>query len=121
MPYTIKTIDDLKYVHLSYYGDVDLAQRQQAREDVFNLIHENNFHRTLVDLTASNILMSESDIIKFANSFKTLNIPDNYRLAGVINSDSHPDSTLEIIVSLDGINVKYFFDKDEAISWLTAV
>ena len=121
MTYQLKANEQLEYVHLTYSGDVDLAERQQAKDAVFDMCFEKNFHRSLVDLRESNIQMGQSDVVKFAASFKGTKLPNGYRLAGIIGPENESDKLIEIIISLDGINVKYFYDFQEAEDWLTAV
>ena len=121
MPYQLKANEQLEYIHLTYSGDVDLTERLEAKDAVFDMCFEKNFHRSLVDLRESNIQMSQSDVVKFAASFKDTKLPKGYRLAGVIGPKNESDNLIEIIISLDGINVKYFYDFQEAEDWLTAV
>lgn len=112
---------DHGYVHLTYAGTVDLEERKQAKGDVFSACFEHNLHRALVDLRNSDIKMSESDVITFASSFKDTKRPVDYRLAAVIGPENQTENLIEIIISIDGIDVKYFFDIDEAKNWLLAV
>lgn len=121
MPYTLSANHELECAHLIYSGSVDFNERKQAKDAVFALCNENSFHRSLIDLRDSNIKMSKSDVIKFAESFKKTPLPDNYRVAGIITPDNHPDNLIEIIITLDGINIKYFLNFDEAQDWLTAI
>lgn len=121
MAYKLEVNQHLEYAHLTYSGDVNLPERQQAKDAVFEMCFEQKFHRTLVDLRNSNIQMSQSDVVKFASSFQDTKLPNGYRLAGVIEPENESDNLIEIIISLDGINVKYFYDFQEAEDWLTAV
>jgi hypothetical protein len=120
MPNELKINSELGYVHLIHSGIVDLAERQKAKTDVIAMCFEKSLHRALVDLRDSNIQMSESDAVRFASSFKNTKLPDNYRLACIIGADDHSDNIIEIILALDGINIKYFFNFEEAESWLAA-
>lgn len=121
MPYTLKANDKLEYAHLVYSGIVELSERQQAKDEVFAMCFDKNFHRALVDVSGSDIQMNESDVIKFASSFNDMKLPKDYRLAGIIGVENKSDSLIEIMISLEGINVKYFYDFKEAESWLTAI
>lgn len=121
MPYQLKANIPLEYVHLIYSGTVGLSERQQAKNDVFAMCFNTNFHRALVDVSESDIQMNESDVIKFASSFKDIKLPKDYRLAGIIGPENKSDSLIEIMISLEGINVKYFYDFNEAENWLTAI
>ena len=121
MPHNLKANSKLEYVHLIYSGIVEFSERIQAKDDVFKMCFEKNFHRALVDLSESNIQMSETDAIKFASSFKDMKLPKNYRLACIIGANNNSDSLIEIMISIEGVNVKYFYDFKEAEEWLTAI
>lgn len=121
MAYRIKANEQLEYVHLIYSGVVELSERLQAKDDVFSMCFEKNYHRALIDVSESKIQMNHADVIKFASSFQATELPKDYRLAGIIGPENKSDSLIEIIISLDGVNVKYFYDFNEAENWLTAV
>lgn len=121
MPYELNANLGLEYVHLIYSGEVELTERLKAKDAVFSLCFEKNLHRALVDVSGSSMRMHDSDIIKFASSFKDTKLPLNYRLACVVGPNNESDKLIEIIISLDGINVKYFNNFKEAESWLIAV
>ena len=121
MPYVLSSNTKRQYSHLTYSGTVSIEERQQAKTDVINNCLEKNFHRSLVDLREIDIKISESDAVKFANSFKDTGLPENYRLACLISGENKTENLIEIIIALDGINIKYFLDFDEAESWLTAL
>jgi len=38
-----------------------------------------------------------------------------------LKANDKSDSLIEIMISLEGINLKYFYDFKEAESWLTAI
>lgn len=121
MSYELKTNVEFEYVHLTYSGTVDLAERIKAKGAGIALCFEKSFHKALVDLRESDIQMRESDTVKFASSFKDTKLPKNYRLACIASPDNSSDNLIEIIISLDGVNVKYFSNFEEAENWLTAV
>ena len=121
MPYELNPNLNSEYVHLKFSGTVDLAERMQAKDAVFALCFDKGLHRSLIDLSNSDMQMSESEIIKFASSFKYTKLPENYRLAVITAPDNQTDNLIEIIISLDGIDVKYFFEFEDAVNWLTAV
>lgn len=121
MPYKLTSNNKHQYSHLIYTGIITIEERQQAKADAFNNCLKQNFHRSLVDMRDSDIKINESDAIKFANSFKDMELPEHYRVACVISSENKIENLIELIIALDGINIKYFLDFDEAESWLTAV
>ena len=121
MAYQIKANETLEYVHLIYTGIVEFSERLQAKDDVFAMCFDKNYHRALVDVSGSKIQMNHADVIKFASSFQNMKLPKDYRLAGIIGPENKSDSLIEIIISIDGVNVKYFYDFNEAENWLTAV
>ena len=119
MPYELNS--NTEYVHLQYSGTVEFAERKQAKSAVIDLCFEKDLHRSLVDLRYSDIKMSKSDAINFAASFEKINLPDNYRLAVIIDLDNQNENIIEVMITVDGISIKYFFDFEEALNWLTAV
>lgn len=121
MAYQIHPNLESGYVHLVYSGTIDITERTKAKNAVFAMCFEHNLHRTLVDLRSSDIRMSKSDVINFASSFKAKKRPHNYRLAAVITPENQTENLIEIIISIDGIDVKYFYDLDEAVNWLMAI
>ena len=121
MPYTLNANNEHNYVHLVYSGSIDFPERKNAKDDVIALCFEKGFHRSLVDLRNSDIQMSKSDVVRFAESFKNTKLPDNYRIAGIITPENQTDDLIEIIVTMDGINIKYFFNFDEAQDWLISI
>lgn len=121
MSYQLVVNSNAGYVHLIYTGTVGLDERLQAKDAVIKACFDHNLHRSLVDLRNSDIKMSESDVITFASSFKNTTLPDGYRLAAVISPDNQTDNLIEIIISIDAIDVRYFFDINEASNWLIAI
>lgn len=121
MPYTLTPDNQLKCAHLVYSGSIDFKERNQAKDEVFALCFKEGFHRSLIDLRDSDIQMSKSDVINFAESFKDTTLPDNYRVAGVITPENQSDNLIDIIVNMDGINIKYFFNIEDAKNWLTSI
>ena len=121
MPHNLEANSALEYVHLTYTGIVEFSERLQAKDEVFEMCFDKNYHRALVDLSESDIQMSETDAIKFASSFKEMERPKGYRLACIIGPNNNSDSLIEIIISIEGVNVKYFYDFKEAEEWLTAI
>jgi len=99
----------------------DFPDRKTAREEVFDLSRKHNIARSLVEAHESDIKMSESDVVHFAAGFDNRELPPDYRLACVVATDTKDDRRLEIIISLDGVNVKYFLERDAALMWLLAV
>ena len=121
MPHSLTTDNEFKFAHLVYSGSIDFKERNQAKDEVFALCFKEGFHRSLIDLRDSDIQMSKSDVIKFAESFKDTTLPDNYRVAAVITPENQSDNLIDIIVNMDGINIKYFFNIEDAKNWLTSI
>lgn len=109
------------FVNLQYSGTVRLEDRKLARDEVFALCREHNIARSLVETQDSDIMMNASDVVRFAAGFEHIELPPNYRLACVFAPDGRGDKLLEIIISLEGVNAKYFLQRDEALKWLLAV
>lgn len=120
MPYDLKLNNELQLIDLKYTGTIQLEERKRARDEVFAIARDKQIPRALVDLRDSNILMSEEDMVKFASAFRDADLPSNYHLACVTNPENTAENLVEILITLDGINARYFYDRDEAVEWLTA-
>ena len=120
MSYTLDINTDNHYVHLAYSGTVDIEERKQARQAAFDTANQHGYSRCLVDMSQSNIEMSQTDAINFATTFKNANLPPNYRVACITKPGDQSDSLVKIIIAQDGINIRYFINQEEAIHWLIA-
>jgi hypothetical protein len=120
MPYEVTANLELGFVHLRYTGVVDLDTRIKAREEVFELCRKHKLSRSLVETQDSNIEMSVQDISRFATSFKSIGLPQGYHVATMIAPDDKANALLEIIASIEGLNIKVFLNREEAVRWLTA-
>ncbi|MDH5183611.1 MAG: hypothetical protein OEX12_06925 [Gammaproteobacteria bacterium] len=120
MTYKLDLNTSLQIVELKYMGTVQLSTRKQARDEVFQMCRTHKISRALVDLSNSDIQMSETDAVKFASAFRDADLPVNYHLACIANPDNSIENLVQTLITIDGINVKYFLDRDEAIAWLTA-
>ena len=121
MPHELFINHDLNYVHLTYQGEVDFEERKTARDEVFQACENNGMARALVDMRESNIRMTEQDVVNFATNFQRAMQLPNYRLACVVTPQNQVENLVEIIITLEGINVKYFLSFKDAEYWLTAV
>lgn len=120
MPYQLTINTELKFVELKYTGAIQLNTRKQARDEVFDLCKKHIISRALVDLCDSDIQMSDTDAVRFASAFRDANLPPNYHLACIANPDNAIENLVQTLITIEGINVKYFLDRTEAIAWLTA-
>jgi hypothetical protein len=63
--------------------------------------------------------LTTNDIINFAKSFPD-DLPPQYHVAVVAAPGDQVDTLLENLASTAGLTIKAFFDRDDAIEWLTA-
>lgn len=120
MSFKLEANQEQQFVQLRYSGRVVIEERIEAREHVINLLKEQGFHRTLVETQDSDIDMRMNDIIKFGRSFKDLDFPDRYHVACVIAPGDEANTMLEYIASGDGLSIKVFLDRKDALDWLLA-
>lgn len=120
MSYELKARLDSGYVHLVYTGTVHLDEREEARDAVFALCREHALSRTLVDMHNSNIELTSPGIMAFANAFRQANLPANYRLACIAKPHDPIEQFIETLLSMDGIDIRYFYQESEALRWLLA-
>jgi hypothetical protein len=84
MPYQLSLQPEQRYIQLIYHGTIHIEERSQARDEVLELCHQSGYHRTLVDMRASDIQLSPGDAVRFSRSFEAASLPPNYRLACLI-------------------------------------
>ena len=121
MPHELKLNSDSGYLQLTYSGEVKLDERKTARDEVFQACEDHQLARVLVDMRHSNIRMSEKDVVQFASSFQRAKQLPGYRLACLVEPHNQTENLLEIIITQEGINVKYFLSFESAIEWLLAI
>jgi len=120
MSYQLDLQPVLGYVHLRYQGTIDAAERSRARDQVFEMCRQGELHRALVDMRDCDFQLSPSDAVRFARHFETADLPDNYRLACIIRAGGDGDGMVGQLISLNGVNIRYFHSEPEALNWLTA-
>jgi len=120
MSYQLELQPALGYVHLRYQGTINATERTRARDEVFELCRQSGLHRSLVDMRDCNFQFSPTDAVRFARSFETARLPENYRLACIIAPGGSGDSMVGQLISLNGINIRYFHSEPDALTWLTA-
>jgi len=120
MSYTLAIDKENGVIHLTYNGKVNLDIRKRARDEVFQACDEHQLSHALVDMRLAQFEITETGAIEFAQGFKDPRIPPDYRLACVVAPADTTDKIVEIIITLDHINVRYFYNIDEARQWLLA-
>jgi len=111
---------DAGILELYYAGEIKLKEREQARSEFFSLCKQHQLTRGLVEMQDSDIYMTEDDVIKFTSSFKNMDLPVGYRMAGVIKHDDKADRLMELLLSLEGMDTRFFLNRGEALKWLKA-
>jgi hypothetical protein len=121
MAYQLQLHPGPGYVHLVYEGTISAEERTRARDEVFQACRENGLYRTLVDMRHCDFRLSPSDAVRFAREFDAARLPSSYRLACVIPPGPADDSVVGSLISLNGVNIKYFHSEPDAIGWLMAL
>ncbi len=121
MPHKLKANLEDGYVHLVYSGTVQINERNEARDAVFSLCHEHGLSHALVDMHNSNIELTTPGVMAFARAFTQAKLPANYRLACIAKPNDPIEQFVETLLSIDGIDIHYFNNEDEAISWLLSI
>ncbi|MDH5407192.1 MAG: hypothetical protein OEZ33_10340 [Gammaproteobacteria bacterium] len=120
MAYDVTVDQELSIVCVSYQGDVTADERKAARDKVFQLCEQQGLFRVLVDLRLCAIKMNEKDAVGFAASFERAKNIQGYRLACVCKQQGEVESLVEVLLTNEGINIKYFLSPEDARMWLTA-
>ena len=97
-------------------GKISLEQIRETMEKVLALCAERGFHKTLVDARKQDGLPSITELYEIAS-----NIPRDIRVALLgIGGGPNEDGLrfLETVAKNTGLEVRVFFEEDEALRWL---
>lgn len=120
MGYQLEIKNNLGLVHLVYHGEVLAEERHRARDEVFAMCQQYRIHRSLVDMRDCLFRMSAADAVRFSREFELAKLPANYRLACILGPGEDHDAVVGPLISLNGVNIKYFHSEQDALAWLTA-
>ena len=116
MPEQLRIDEERGVVVIDSSGKISLQQIRQTMTEVLAICTERSFHKTLVDARKQDELPSITELYEIAS-----NIPRDIRVAllGIGGGPSEDGLRfLETVAKNTGLDVRVFFEEDEALRWL---
>ena len=118
MTYTVKQVNDSKYIILELTGEVTMKDHESGRADANLALSATGWSRLLVDATRIDANMSVTDDYKFTSEHP-LNHPQVVRIAVLHRHEEYDRFRfIENIARNRGVNLKLFNDRVVALKWL---
>jgi hypothetical protein len=123
MEWTIDYIKEDKIVCVKVSGRMDWEQHKKFAEEVFPFAIRNNSNKAFFDfweMVPDFTVLQADDLPKLLKSF---GIGPGFKIASLhdeatLRADEKRIHFLENVFSLSSIQLKHFFDKNEAMTWL---
>ena len=122
MKYIIEKLADLEIIKVTIDGGLNLLERKEIFSQSISELKTNGYNRLLFDVSKS-ILSSDytdDESIELSNYIKTLEVQKNTKLAFL-----SPNILVTQIAFLaiaravnEDMDIKHFFNYDDAITWL---
>lgn len=122
MGYSIIDIPSLKIVEVTVDGLLDLDTKEQVLSKSFLAILRKNYERLMIDIdnTFSPLNQTMTDALYLTSFMKTIGFHESIRLALVSKKKEDIHLYLESATMAQGVNLKYFNNREQAITWLCA-
>ena len=122
MKYTIEKSADLEIIKVTVDGRLNHLVRKEIFSQVISELKTNGYNRLLFDVSNS-ILSSDftgAEAIKMSNYMKTFEVQKNTKIVFLGPTTSIMQTILLIIAKAvnRGIDIKHFFNYDDATTWL---
>ena len=120
MPLEIVVDNFARIVRARYTGELDIGERISLARRVLEEARRTGIFRWLLDFREAQALVGEqAQVTRMADEF-TPQLPDDTRMAYLLNYDHQLDGSLESLVRGRGVHVERFRDLGQAIAWLRA-
>lgn len=122
MPYNIQIDEDI--VYLRFYGESNVEENQQARQEIVSINESAQCYKVLVDWQQGSIATNVSalDFSRFASSFPQAVDTKPYVVAVIIskaNKEVHFGIDFSTSIAKDaGLMTRIFWQLEEAVDWL---
>ena len=119
MPDQLTINEELGIIEVYSSGEITVEEAEQTVKKSLRIFKERNIDKVLVDATSLTKLPGTVEIFQFLSSS-----PPELTQALVISKDSFSEDLLsfgENVAVNRGKNVKLFFDREEALSWLKSL
>jgi len=120
MPFNIKAIENGKYVLVEHHGFVTVTELEEGRSSAKKLLTEKNWSKVLFDVTGMTNNLSIINIYHLTKSHQhVFDVLDRIGLlVSPIPERKQNSRFIENIAANRGVNLKVFFDAEQARSWL---
>lgn len=120
MDLSVSKNTDLKTVLVKAFGliNTDVAEGMVLRAGA--AISISNYQRCFFDLTETELDDNQfmTKMFMFVDVFKRAGFTDSVKIAALLTSTDKYRKFLENSATAEGINLKHFTDRQEALSWL---
>ena len=122
MFYEIKKIDNPKYLHLKVSGDYNQKTSGEILDEIIKRLSESQHNLLLMDVRGmeveSSIFMEFTDAEEAARKL----LGKAHKIASVCDKETEEFvSFFEMVACNRGVNVKMFYNEQEAIDWFNGV
>jgi hypothetical protein len=121
MHYEIKFISEFNYVEVISFGEFTINNYEQQIKEAAHFGNENNTLLFLVDNSKLVNMASITDIYKVPGYYRDYIPEHGLKIAAIFSNTSKNKEAISFYENIcfnQGINVKTFFIKDEAVKWL---
>ncbi len=120
MSYEIEKLTDMKTIKIILKGTLDQDSRKNLHLKATSFLTITRYHRLLIDVRNSVLAKDYSplDSIEMANYMKKFVFHKNTKIAFLSADTTDERKDFVNIARLNGINIKYFTELSEAITWL---
>ncbi len=121
MDWTIDYLEKEKVVCVKTSGLMDWEQHRKFAEDVFPFAIRRGSHKVFIDFREMVPDFSTLEIDDLPKLLKEIGVGPEFRIAGLYDESSPHSGEFKFFRNtsyIKSIEVRYFPDKDEAITWL---
>ena len=120
MAYTI-SVDDNQIIYVKFTGEVEIKERQEARNEVISLCKLKWYDHVMLDMRDCNMQFDMNDIVNYVDSTSSHEIIQDLRISGITNPKDKVNDFIQHFLSTKGINIRFFYFHEEALEWLCAI
>ncbi len=116
--------EQLRIVEIVFHGAISIHEISQIRMNISKIVYEKKYHKFLSNLLDAELELDVTEITELPNRIEELAImmgDEKYKKRGAILIKKE-DKKIEFLVAYfnnRGLEVKIFYDKEEAKEWLS--
>ncbi len=121
MSYFINPVEEDQCVFVTYDGKMTVVEFMAARYEANELLSVRRWNRMVVNIAELRSTPMTLELIDLASDLSS-DLPPGTRIALVVRSDQVKDAKLaERIARIEGVLMTYFFDAEEATTWVKGI